>query len=137
MRQRMSKPAATKTTHRTRPRTLAVARKLRSEMTEAEKRIWYFLRANRFSGVRFKRQVPIGPFNVDFACLSEELVIELDGGQHDADAARDAKRAAWLESQGFRVMRFWNNEVFENLDTVLRAIDLAIGGQARRDRVKK
>jgi very-short-patch-repair endonuclease len=116
--------------HRTRKPTLAKARRLRSDMTEAEKRVWYLLRRGHFGGLKFRRQAPIGPYIVDFACLSERLVIELDGGQHDANAAEDARRTTWLEAQGYRVLRFWNNEVFENLDAVLRAISLASGAQA-------
>ena len=102
--------------HRTRKPTLAKARRLRADMTEAEKRMWYLLRRGQFGGLKFRRQVPIGPYIIDFACLSERLVIELDGGQHDANAEEDARRTAWLEAQGYRVLRFWNNEVFENLD---------------------
>jgi very-short-patch-repair endonuclease len=107
-----------------------MARRLRSDMTEAEKRIWYLLRRRQFGGLNFRRQVPIDPYIVDFACLTKRLVIELDGGQHDARSAQDAARTAWLEAQGYRVLRFWNNEVFENLDAVLRAISLACGAQA-------
>ena len=123
--------------HRTRPPTLTRARRLRTELTEAEKRVWYQLRGNRFFGIKFKRQVPIGPFIADFACLGAKLVIELDGAQHDANAARDARRTAWLEARCYRVIRFWNNEVFENLEGVLSAIDAAIGGQQRRDTASK
>jgi very-short-patch-repair endonuclease len=116
--------------YRTRARSLANARRLRSDMTEAEKRIWYLLRRRQFGGLNFRRQAPIDPYIVDFACLSIRLVIELDGGQHDADAEEDARRTAWLESQGYRVLRFWNNEVFENLDGVLQTISSACGASA-------
>jgi very-short-patch-repair endonuclease len=98
-------------------------------MTEAEKRIWYLLRRHQFGGLNFRRQVPIDPYIVDFACLSIRLVIELDGGQHDANAEKDARRTSWLESQGYRVLRVWNNEVFENLDGVLHKISAACGAQ--------
>ncbi len=113
--------------YRTAPRSLAHARRLRGDMTEAEKRIWYLLRRRQFGGLNFRRQAPIDPYIVDFACLSIRLVIELDGGQHDANAEADARRTAWLESQGYRVLRFWNNEVFENLDGVLHTISAACG----------
>ena len=124
-------------THRTRKPTLQKARKLRSEMTEAEKRVWYHLCGRRFSGINFRRQVPIGPYITDFACLSARIIIELDGGQHDARSQQDARRTAWLETQGYRVIRFWNNEVFENLDAVLSPIDFAVGGPARRAQAEK
>jgi very-short-patch-repair endonuclease len=115
--------------YRTGRRSLANARRLRGNMTEAEKRIWYLLRRRQFGGLNFRRQAPIDPYIVDFACLSIRLVIELDGGQHDANAEQDARRTAWLESQGYRVLRFWNNEVFENLDGVLHMISAACGAQ--------
>jgi very-short-patch-repair endonuclease len=92
--------------YRTGTRSLANARRLRRDMTEAEKRIWYLLRRRQFGGLNFRRQVPIDPYIVDFACLSIRLVIELDGGQHAVHAERDAERTAWLESQGYRVLRF-------------------------------
>jgi len=80
------------------------------------------LRARRLAGYRFKRQVPIGPFIVDLACYESRLVIEVDGGQHAERSKEDAARTAWLEDHGFRVLRFWNNEVMENLDAVLPEI---------------
>jgi len=80
------------------------------------------LRARRLAGYRFKRQVPIGPFIVDLACYESRLVIEVDGGQHAEHSKEDAARTAWLEDHGFRVLRFWNNEVMENLDAVLPEI---------------
>ena len=86
---------------------------LRSNMTDAERRLWYWLRAHRFAGHKFKRQVPLGRYVVDFACLNRSLVIEVDGGQH-ADSARDRQRDAWLRARGFEVLRFWNNDVLKN-----------------------
>jgi very-short-patch-repair endonuclease len=94
------------------------AKVLRTNMTDAERRLWYHLRAHRFSGYKFKRQIPIGRYIVDFVCLAERLVIEVDGGQH-ADNQLDLRRTQWLEDQGFRVLRFWNNEVLNNTDGVL------------------
>jgi very-short-patch-repair endonuclease len=114
--------------YRTRKDTLAKARRLRRDMTEAEKRLWYLLRGHRFDGVKFKRQVQVGPYIVDFASISRRLIIELDGGQHDSQREYDARRTAWLEADGYRVIRFWNNEVFENLDFVLQSISNACGG---------
>jgi len=103
------------------------ARQLRIQMTDAERRLWRHLRAHRLSGIKFKRQQPVGPFIVDFVCFQSRLVIELDGGQHfrnDHDRIRDA----WLQQRGFRVLRFWNNEVLGNLDGVVQKIMMEIGG---------
>ncbi len=90
-------------------------------MTDAERRLWYFLRAHRFKGMKFKRQTIIGRYIVDFASLNRRLIVEVDGGQH-ADSETDGRRTRWLEDQGFRVLRFWNNEVLSNTDGVLDAI---------------
>ena len=98
------------------------ARKLRGNPTEAETRLWSRLRRKQLDGHRFRRQVPIGPYIVDFLCLSARFVVEVDGGQHATEAHRDAKRTAWLESQGFRVGRLWNNDVLGNTDAVVEAI---------------
>src|SRR5258705_13086654 len=99
------------------------ARVLRSDMTDAEHKIWQRLRAHRFQGASFRRQLPIGPYVVDFVCLDVRLIIEIDGGQHaEAEAKRDAKRDAWLRTQGFRIMRFWNNDVLTNIHGVLEVV---------------
>jgi len=93
-------------------------------MTDAERRLWSVLR-NRGVGPKFRRQVPIGPFIVDFAAIDERVVIEVDGGQH-AESVRDQGRDRYLEAQGFRVLRFWNTEVLTNLDGVVTAIRRAL-----------
>ena len=98
-----------------------VARKLRNDMTDAERRLWSHLRASQLDGAKFTRQLPIGDFVVDFACRSARLAVELDGGQHAENAADDA-RTAIIEAHGYRVIRFWNNEVLQNTDGVLSAI---------------
>ena len=98
------------------------AKRLRSTMTEAEARLWYHLRAHRLGGHKFKRQKPLGPYIVDFVCMEHRLVVEVDGGQHAEARAYDAKRDAWLEARGFRVLRFWNNEVLEETEAVLERI---------------
>ena len=98
------------------------AKTLRSHQTEAEQRLWYHLRAHRFMGLKFKRQKPIGIYIVDFICIEHHLVIELDGGQHIDQVEYDQARTLWLESQGFIVLRFWNNEVMHDLDGVLERI---------------
>jgi very-short-patch-repair endonuclease len=100
---------------------IRIARTLRGRMTDAERILWQHLRAHRLIGKKFRRQQPLGPYIVDFICLEARLVIEVDGGQHqscDADKTRDA----WLETQGFRVLRFWNNEVLRNLPAVLEKV---------------
>ncbi len=100
----------------------AVSRKLRENSTDAEKLIWKFLRAKQFFGLKFKRQVLIGNYIVDFVCFEKDLVIELDGGQHAEQREEDRVRDSWLHSQGFTVLRFWNNEVFANIEGVLEII---------------
>ncbi|MBN8500858.1 MAG: endonuclease domain-containing protein [Sphingomonadales bacterium] len=98
-----------------------VARKLRGDMTDAERRLWSHLRASQLEGNRFTRQYPIGDFVVDFACRSARIAIELDGGQH-SDSAADEPRTRMIEAHGYRVIRFWNNDVLQNTDGVLTAI---------------
>lgn len=105
----------------TEKRLTVVARKLRNAPTEAEKRLWPHLRTRRFEGAKFTRQFPIGDFIADFACRSLRLAIELDGGQH-ADSLTDANRTRVIEAHGYRVIRFWNNEVLGNIEGVLTMI---------------
>ena len=94
------------------------ARKLRSRMTDAERKLWYALRDRRFADVKFRRQVSVGPYIADFLCFASRLVVEVDGGQH-ADSKRDAVRDRWFAENDFRLLRFWNNEVLQNLEGVL------------------
>jgi len=105
-------------------------------MTEAERRLWYFLRAHRFAGMKFKRQALIGRYIVDFVSFGTRLVVEVDGGQH-ADNEADLRRTRWLEHQGFRILRFWNNEVLSNtggvLDTIMAASANPSPGTPLRD----
>jgi very-short-patch-repair endonuclease len=96
----------------------AKARALRSNPTEAEKRLWQRLRYEQVDGFKFRRQAPIGGYIVDFVCFHARLVIELDGGQHADQIERDSERTGWLENEGFSVLRFWNNEVFDNIEGV-------------------
>ncbi|MES2119413.1 MAG: endonuclease domain-containing protein [Pseudomonadota bacterium] len=98
---------------------------MRSDQTEAEHRLWQVLRAHRFAGYKFRRQVSIDFYIADFVCFAQRLIIELDGGQH-AENARDRSRDAYLRSQGFRVLRFWNNDLFTNEEGVAEAILTAL-----------
>jgi very-short-patch-repair endonuclease len=95
-------------------------------MTEAEVRLWARLRHGLIKGHHFRRQVPIGPYVVDFACLRTRLLIEVDGGQHVEESELDGERTAWLKTQGFRVLRFWNNDVLQRTEVVLESIRNAV-----------
>jgi very-short-patch-repair endonuclease len=110
--------------HRLRP----VARKLRKNATDAEHRLWYGIRRENIAGFRFRRQVIIGGFVVDFACLEARLVVEVDGATHSTDdeLARDAARSAALNAQGYVVLRFTNGEIFHNTNGVLETIRLKL-----------
>ncbi len=98
------------------------ARALRKTMPEVEQLVWTKLRDRRFQNFKFRRQFPFGAYVVDFICLERRLIIELDGGQHTLRRNYDAERTRWLESQNFRVLRFWNYEVVEDWDTVAEGI---------------
>ncbi len=102
--------------------TTAAARRLRSNETGAEHKLWAQLRDRQLGGYKFRRQQSIGPYVVDFICFSRRLIVEIDGGQHAVDFERDEARTAWLEAQGFRVTRFWNNQVLDELEGVKGAI---------------
>jgi very-short-patch-repair endonuclease len=101
-------------------RAIQFAKTMRSHPTDAESALWKQLRAGPFSGFKFKRQQPIEYYIVDFVCLEHRLVIEVDGGQHDVCV--DGERTQWLKDRGFRVLRFWNDEVLKREDDVLAAI---------------
>jgi very-short-patch-repair endonuclease len=98
------------------------ARQLRGTPTDAEIRLWSRLRRKQLDGFRFRRQQPIGPYIVDFFCPEAKLVIEVDGGQHNVDEEKDEKRTRWLEERGYRVIRFWNNDVLSNTDGVVLTV---------------
>lgn len=97
------------------------ARRMRREMTEPETRLWLALRGGRLDGIKFTRQVVVGPYILDFCARSLKLAIEVDGDTH-ADQSRDDRRTAWLATQGYRVVRFTNADVTMNLDGVLQSI---------------
>jgi very-short-patch-repair endonuclease len=107
---------------RIRPLTKTHARQLRTAMTDAERRLWQSLRLRQFSGYKFRRQHPLGHYVVDFACLEVKLVIEVDGGQHGERQDYDASRTEWLRKKGFRVVRFWNHEVMNDIEAVQAVI---------------
>ena len=99
-------------------------------MTDAEHRLWYHLRMRQLGGQKFRRQYIIGRYIVDFVCLKRRLIVEVDGGQHAEQTNFDARRTAWLVARGFRVIRFWNVEVFENIDGVCQTIYEALAGES-------
>jgi len=102
------------------------ARDLRVNQTDAESRLWNRLRNRELGGFKFRRQVAIDPFIADFLCADAMLIVELDGGQHGEQAAADARRTKVLESYGYRVLRFWNNDVLANTNGVLEMILLEL-----------
>jgi very-short-patch-repair endonuclease len=113
------------------------ARQLRANTTGAEMRLWRQLRRSPVLGSHFRRQVPIGPYVADFACMAARLVIEVDGSQHGdiAVKTRDDARTRWLEREGYRVIRFWNNDLTENMQGVLEVIHAAVHGSRDPDAV--
>ena len=102
------------------------ARRLRIDSTEVERLLWQRLRNRQLGGNKFRRQVTIGPFIVDFACIDACLIVEIDGGQHSEE--RDAARTAFLQSKGYRVIRFWNNEVLTELAGVHQMLQAVLAG---------
>ena len=107
----------------------SLARRLRQNSTAAERKLWRYLRARSLGGFKFVRQEPIGRYIVDFVCREKRLVIEVDGGQH-ADCQRDAIRDQWLVEHRYSVLRFWNNEVLENIEGVWETIFAAASAAA-------
>ena len=99
-----------------------LARQLRKNTTDAERKLWSHLRAKQLNDLKFRRQQPIGRYIVDFVCFEKRLVIELDGGQHSKLENKDLKRTQWLQESGYQVIRFWNNQVLQNIDGVLTRI---------------
>lgn len=99
---------------------IQIAKNMRSNMTKEEVKLWNILRAKRFYNYKFKRQVPIGNYIVDFLCKEKNLIVEIDGGQHNEklNKIKDIKRTNYLESKGYKVIRFWNNEVWNNIEGV-------------------
>jgi very-short-patch-repair endonuclease len=108
----------------------ATARRLRANATNAEAIVWRHLRTLETDGTHFRRQVPIGPYVADFACLAARLTIEIDGSHHGEapNTTRDDERTRWLAAQGYRVIRFWNNDIAQNPEGVLDVIYAALYG---------
>jgi very-short-patch-repair endonuclease len=104
----------------------ALARTLRANTTEAERHLWGCLRARQVTGVRVNRQVRVGPYVCDFAARSAGLVVDVDGGQHVADHPKEIARTALLEREGYRVIRFWNHDVLQNVEGLVAAIESAL-----------
>ena len=98
------------------------ARILRSNLTDAEKRLWRRLQRRQIGGAKFRRQQPIGRYIVDFVCFECRVIGEVDGGQHAERQYDDEQRTRWFEARGYRVLRFWNNDVLENTDAVAQAV---------------
>jgi len=101
------------------------AKGMRSQSTDAEHRLWQLLRAHRFAGYKFRRQVPLDFYIADFVCFAARLIVELDGGQHAEDPG-DKRRDAYLRGQGFRILRFWNSDIFNNEEGVLTSVFAAL-----------
>jgi very-short-patch-repair endonuclease len=99
-----------------------IARMLRQRSTEAERVLWRKLRARQLEDCKFRRQQQVGSYIVDFINFEKGIIIELDGGQHATNRDRDEEREAWLRGEGFQIIRFWNNDVFQNLEGVLETI---------------
>ncbi len=104
------------------PVTTARARSLRSAMIDVERLLWQAIRGKQLNGHRFRRQHPIGHYIADFACIEQKIVIELDGGQHQEQLEADEQRTDFLREYGWQVLRFWNNDVLNNIDGVLSVI---------------
>lgn len=110
---------------RTTPKGYQLARELRKEPTPAESKLWAYLRGDQL-GVNFRRQHAIGKYVPDFCCIKKKLIIELDGSQHLEQETYDAERTEYFKSLGYRVIRFWNHEVMNNINGVIRAIQIAL-----------
>ncbi|MEC9363575.1 MAG: DUF559 domain-containing protein [Pseudomonadota bacterium] len=108
-------------------KTTSRARSLRHLETDAEARLGYHLRDRRLGGFKFRRQVPVGPYFADFACLEKRLIVEVDGGQHATQASQDERRSTYLREQGFTVLRFWNDQVLLETEAVLTEILRRLG----------
>jgi very-short-patch-repair endonuclease len=106
------------------------AKELRKNATDAERLLWNYLKARQLEGLKFRRQEQIGSFIADFVCYERGVIVEADGGQHAQEKGRDEERTQWLNSQGFAVLRFWNNEILTNIEGVVDVIRLHCTGDS-------
>jgi very-short-patch-repair endonuclease len=113
------------------------ARELRNNPTDAEAKLWQALSARKVGGVRFNRQVRVAPFICDFVTRTLKLIIEIDGGQHAVQIEEDTSRTRYLEAKGYRVIRFWNNQILENLDGVVAEIERVLAALPSPDPSRK
>jgi very-short-patch-repair endonuclease len=111
---------------RANPKSYETARHLRKLPTPAEKKLWMALRGNKLKGLHFRRQHAIGKYIIDFICVKRKLAIELDGTQHLEQSDYDIQRTAYLESQGYKVIRFWNDQIMNDIEGVIRSIEAAL-----------
>ncbi len=105
---------------------VAIAKNLRKNPTDAENLLWSRLKARQIEGFKFRRQEPVGNYIADFVCFEKLIIVEVDGGQHAFKDSNDSKRDGWFRSQGFKVLRFWNNDVFGNIEGVLEKIRIEL-----------
>jgi len=119
------------------PNTTTRARHLRQSLTDAETRLWKLLRSRQFETIKFRRQHPIGPYILDFACVAYRIGIECDGSQHayESNRAHDRKRTAYLEEQGWVILRFWNHDILSNAEGLLQALTLTLSQRERELRL--
>ncbi len=113
-----------------RPKRTQAAQPLRKRQTDAETRLWRHLHNRDLSGHKFRRQVPLGPYVVDFVCFDAKLIVEADGGQH-AGSARDQERDAYFRERGYRVLRLWNMDILKNIEGALTVIEQTVEERAR------
>ena len=102
-----------------------LARKLRKNATDTENLLWNSLRSKRFGGLKFRRQAPIGHYILDFVCFEKRIIIECGGGQHMEQKEKNEKRDKWFSDKGYRVLRFWDNQILQSLEIVLEEIHKA------------
>jgi very-short-patch-repair endonuclease len=114
---------------RSNPKTMHRAGELRKEPTPAERKLWAYLRGNKLNGVNFRRQHAIGNYIVDFVSIKNKLIVELDGSQHLEQEKYDAERTKYLELQGYKVIRFWNNQVENEMNGVIQVIQSLLAGK--------
>jgi very-short-patch-repair endonuclease len=111
---------------RANPKSYELSRQLRKVLTPAEKKLWLAIRGNKLNGVNFRRQHALGRYIIDFVSVKRKLAIELDGNQHLQQSDYDIQRSAYLESLGYKVVRFWNNQVMNDIEGVIRSIKAAL-----------